>query len=1189
MALKFWLGGAADDKSRRMIQYILDEAGKNPGRQYLVVAPEQFGLATQKELVFNSPNKGILNIDVLSFSRLAHRISDEVGSYRPDITTLDDMGKSLLIGMLAAKHRQELKAFGNDLDKLGIMDKIKSVISEFMQYGISPDKAFELAGAAEKAGRGILAAKLGDIALLYKEFKDHIKDRYTTVEETLDTVSSLVPHSETIRNSVIVFDGFTGFTPVQNKLIGVLMEYALDLHVALLLEDCIQENGAEDEIKEHELFYLSKKTIRQLERMADERRVIIADPYRSGKYAINNIRNQNTDIVYNNTEPTFGLNNATVHIFAGKDPEEEIHMVFTRIADLIREEGYRYRDIAILAGDIESYRHLIAGEFDKHGIPFFIDRTEPVLLNPFIEYIRSFIDIISDNYSQSAVFRFLKSGLADISDDDINTLENYCIAAGVKGYGRWHKDFAMTTKTFRADVLPAVNEIRARFVKKCDLFTETLKLTRYDAAETGDHTVNAGSVYTIRQFSTALYRLIESEGIEDKLRTVSGELAAEGKADLSGQYGNIYVRIMDILDELCELIPDEKTDIRGFKNLLDTGLDNIRIGIIPPGLDHVQVGDLRRSRFDDIRALFIVGANDGIIPAVSSGGGLLNEDEREFLTGCDEKLILAPSAREDIYTQQLYIYMALNKPEDHLFVSYAGVSLSGGSLLPSYIVKKLMNEHPGTIVERVPELVQYYSDEAEAFDELAGFIYPAVSGTLPPEKRERTRELMRYFLDRSGYRERLMKMLEYGILHAGADAKDSIGAALAKAIYGKRISTSITRLEYYANCAYQHFLKFGLSLREREVFALDTRDTGNMFHDSMQEYSQLMTEGGHNWATITDSERDKLMDMAVDRVMERYRPNKLSSSARNAYVEQRVRRIMRRSADIVCSQIKKGRFVPRYFEIAFERMEEGGTIPARLSEDEMIRLRGRIDRIDTCETDDGIYIRVIDYKSSAKQVDLAAVYEGRQLQLLVYMNAAMEMERDRLKKDGKETKVIPAGVLYYAISDPILKADAEADDGEIHRMIMKNHRMKGLVNIDTDVLRLMDENIAADPTVIPVSFKEGMAKKSDQVVSEDDLAVLSEYVTDCICRMGSEILSGNIAVPAVDGKTRFSGPKCKYCSYVSICRNGNSDISDEEGETEDGDTGTADDTVGTEAPKGADAWIGLMKKRMVSENKRSGT
>ncbi len=297
MALKFWLGGAKSDRSRRLIEYILHEAKEHPDRQFLFIVPEQFGLKMQQDLVAASENHGILNIDVLSFTRLAHRISDEVGSYEADVTMLSEMGKSLLIGMLAQKSRADLKVFGDDLDKLGYINKIKSIISEFMQYGITPEKALSMADAAKDGGRGLLADKLYDIALIYRLFKEHISNRYTTVEETLSHLESLIPKSDTVKNGVLIFDGFTGFTPLQNKLIGTLMEYAISVHVSLLLEDCIQENPSNVTIREHELFYLSKETMNRLGRMADERQIIIEDPYKANKYELSNACNSKDEIV----------------------------------------------------------------------------------------------------------------------------------------------------------------------------------------------------------------------------------------------------------------------------------------------------------------------------------------------------------------------------------------------------------------------------------------------------------------------------------------------------------------------------------------------------------------------------------------------------------------------------------------------------------------------------------------------------------------------------------------------------------------------------------------------------------------------------------------------------------------------------------------------------------------------------
>lgn len=1119
MALKFWLGGVASDKSRRLTEYILEEADKHPQRQYLVIVPEQFGLATQRELVLRSKNHGILNIDVLSFTRFAHRISDEVGSYGADITMLDEMGKSLIIGMLAERMRSELIVFGDQLDKPGYVDKIKSLICEFMQYGISTDKAFSLAESADEAGRGLLAGKLRDVAILYRAFKEYIKDRYTTVEEMLDMVSALVPASQTVANSEIILDGFTGFTPVQNKLIGVLLENALSVHVALLMEDCIQENGGYGTIREHELFYLSKKTMSQLGRMADERHIIIEDPYDADKINKSNTRNPKGDIVYTTENNILKLNNTSVQIACSKNPDEEIGMVFSKIKTLIREKGYHYRDIAILTGDMSTYRHTIEREFIKHDIPFFIDCSEPILLNPFIEYIRSFIEIISDNYSISSVFRFLKSHLTGFDDEDIYALENYCLAAGIKGSKKWHERFDTHTQTVGADELESLNALRTAFVAKLDLFSGCLN-------EKG--VINAGSRFSIRQFCMALYRIIEADGIEEKLKSAAKDFEETGNRDLANRYGRIYVKIMNILDELCDLIPDEITDIRGFGSLLDAGFDNIMIGMIPMGIDYIQVGDLTRSRVGDIKALFIVGANDGIIPKAPSAGGVINENDREFLLTHNDDLCLAPSSKEDIFTQQLYIYMAVNKPTDSLFVSYSLVSGSGKSLMPSYLIGKIKEQYPDAEAKTGSSETKLYADEEEAFEDLTAMIGPATSGTVPAGDADKVEELLKYFSGREDYKKRLDCICEKDLLRTD-HKEDSIGSALAHAIYGDRILAGITRLENYAKCAYRYFLEYGLGLREREIFSFEARDIGNIFHESMRIFSQLMEEAGNDWAHTDSQTQQELMDTAVDRAIAGCGHNKLSSGARYAYMKERIRRTMHRSADVICNQIKKGKFTPRYFEAEFSK-----------SESEDISLYGRIDRVDTYDAGDGVYIRVVDYKSSRYEMDPAAVYEGRQLQLLIYLDAAMGMVRTDVEKakGDNDPVIIPAGVLYYHIDDPVIEEKGALSADQIHSELMKKLSFSGFVNTDGDIPTYMDEDIATAPTVTGLSYtSKGEVKQTKQAVTGEDIRVMAEYAGKCVKNAGSKMLGGDISIPEADGKNRFTGPDCRFCPYTSVCAN----------------------------------------------------
>ena len=1129
MSLKFWLGGVRSDKSRRLYKYILDDAEKNPKRQYLVVVPEQYSLATQQELVRLSKVHGILNIDVLSFTRLAHRINDEVGSFDSGITMLDEMGKDLIIGMLATKARDELTIIGDDLDKPGYTSSVKSAISEFMQYGISVDKVFEMAESAKREGHVRLSGKLYDIAILYRAFKEYISDRYTTVEETLERVSRLIPVSGTVKNSVIAFDNFTGFTPVQNKLIGVLMEYAHSVHVALLFEDCIQEKSQTDQIQEHELFYLSKHTMDQLGRMADERHVIIEDPYKADKNELSNTCNIKEPIAYKENESSAELNNTSVHLMCGRTVRDEIGMVRKKIDDLVRKGGYRYRDIAVLAGDIESYRHPVERQFSSAAIPFFIDRSEPVLLNPFIEYIRAFISVFSENYSQQAVFSFLKSRLAGFDDGEVFLLENYCLAANIKGYGKWHERFYMHTGAAGDEQLLALNDTRERFIAKCEAFTGALS---------SQTKITAGSRFSISTFCNALYTVIVSDDIEGRLKEAAERFEEAGDRKNAAIYSAIYVRIMNVLDMLCDLIPNEVTDIRGFGRLLDAGLDSIDIGLLPTGTDYVQVGDLTRSRLGDIKALFIVGANEGSIPKLAAKNTLINDNERDFLTGANEDLTLAPTTREDIYTQQLYVHMAINRPSEHLFVSYASVSPSGTSLQPSYIIQKLPGYGKSLYVEKVQKETVNYTTGSDAFADLCDLVWPALSGDISETDACKLVELIRYFAADEHFGPRLRRVLENAAACSYAHGNDSIGAALARALYGKRIISSITRLENWAKCAYKYFLQYGLKLTEREIFSFEAKDMGNIFHESMKEYSYLMTERDLGWADTGDKERDSLMDEAVSRVIEKYRQEKLSSSARYAYMEERIRRIMKKSAEVVSAQVGKGKFRPEYFEVDFDTLSDKDAITVKLPDNEIMRLRGRIDRIDTCRTGEGIYIRVIDYKSSQHSMDLAAVYEGRQLQLLVYLNAASLLVGSDAGKSGSSQTVIPAGVFYYHIDDPVIAMKSELSEEDIRTLIQKELSLKGLVNSDMDVLRLMDEDIETSPTVLPVTItSKKVPRSSNMTITGDDFNVLSDYVNRVICRIGDNITKGDISIPVPDGKTRFTGPDCDFCPYTSICAN----------------------------------------------------
>lgn len=1138
MSLKFWLGGARSDKSNKLYEYVLEEAQKNPDREYLVVVPEQFTLATQRELVLRSVNHGILNVDVLSFMRLAHRISDEVGGYDNTVITLDEMGKNLILQLIASDNKENLKVLGKNVDKLGMIGEIKSVISEFMQYGISPEQVLDMAKVAKDKQKGMLEAKLLDINYLYNSFVDYINKKYTTTEETLERIAAIIPSSETIKKSVIVFDGFTGFTPVQRRLIGTLLENSLEIHVGLLLEgeECTGEN--DKAIKDHELFYLSKTTVSQLEKLAKDREIVIQPPYVA-----------NSQI----TKPQ-------IHIFQGQNPEEELRLVTVNIRRLIDECGYRYKDIAIVAGDLEGYRHIAERVMQKAKLPIFIDRTEPLLLNPFVEFIRSLINIFVEDYSYESMFRFLKSGLIDIDNKDVCLLDNYCTALGVKGYKKWHTRFVHTTSQISSEDVLEVEELRAKYITYVDMFIDNL-------CDSGLEDINWNAIkkdnaIPVIKLNMALYKTIVAHGIEQKLSSMSNHFEETGDTSHAEEYKQIYARIMDILDEVATLIPQEKVSIKEYGQLIDAALESIRIGVAPKSQDYIQIGDLTRSRINNVKALFIVGANEGIIPKQASGGGLINDAEKEFLLDSGDGISLSPTVREEAFEQRLYLYMAMNKPESNLYISFAKVSNDGKSQMPSYIVRQILKENHDIKVETFSEnLFERLGCIEDAFKEFALLINKASTSGVSTEENENIKKLLKYFVKDAKYSDRARRIVRNALIKSDFMEEDSIGKALAHAIYGKQIVGSVTRLEVYANCAYQYFLKYGLKLRQKEIFSFEAKDMGTIFHDSLSEYSELMNKKGMSWFDIGDDEVEDLMNQAVDTTIAKNQMAALYSTARTTYMVNRIKRIMLRTAGVITSQIQRGDFVPKYFEIDFKSMYSIESLNIKLSPEEEMKLLGRIDRIDTCEKENGVYIKIIDYKSSNKKMDLAAVYEGRQLQLLVYLNAAMESEG---RKHNKE--IIPAGILYYHIDDPIVGEDDAMSDDEIKLEIMKNLKLSGLLNGDDNgsVIEMIDKHIGEGSTVVSARKLKSGEVKSQEIVSGDDFKVMTQYVNKKIADIGRQILDGNIEIPSPDGKDRYTQPDCTYCEYSSMCVR--KDLMSDKSET-----GGADNS---------DEWIRLMNEKI---------
>lgn len=1119
MSLQFYFGPSGSGKSRKLHMDMLALAEREPEKTILFLVPDQFTLQTQADLVNASERKGIMNIDVLSFGRLAHRIFEETGFGGG--TVLDDTGKSLVLRKVAASLEKDLPVLGPNLHKIGYIHEVKSAISEFMQYGITPAQVDELSAYARE--RGVLSSKLKDLQKLYEGFRSYIARKFITTEETLELLTRAVGQSEIIRDSVMVFDGFTGFTPIQNRLIQRLMELTDRVIISITIDTNSSPFHREGE---QELFYLSRKTVADLCGLAKESAVERAE-----------------DVYLNGDRlPRFGNNPMLAHLerhlfrypvtpYEGdKDgwkapealelmelptPAAEARQICIRIKELVLSGRYSYRDIAVVAGDLETCADYLEREGKKYDIPMFLDRTRGLLLNPFIEFIRSSLRICLRNFSYDAVFHYLRSGLTDFTTDEIDRLENYVLALGIKGKRKWSEAFTrrppFAKEGEQAEVLAGLNRTRERMMEQL--------------APLMQKQITAG------EYIRTLYEFIVSARVQEKLAGFEAAFRSRGNLEKAREYAQIYRLVMELLEQMEALLSGEQMSLQEFADILDAGFGEIEIGIIPGGVDRVVVGDVERTRLKQVKVLFFLGVNDGNIPKGSTQGGILSDIDREFLK--DSGYELAPTPRQQMYIQRLYLYMNLTKPSERLYLSYTRVNSEGKALRPSYLMDLIRRLFPGLTVERPDSEENIFSQitgPKDGISVLAKELLALAEGRGGEEREGQTAALLKLYREQEGYGEILDRLLEAAFTHY---QHRPLSREVARAVYGAVMENSVSRLEQYAACAYAHFLRYGMMLSEREEYGFEQVDLGNIYHTVLERFSALLSQNQYTWFDFPDEEGERLLEEALRSCTVEYRETVLYSSARYEYMIQRMYRILKRTVLTLKEQLKKGSFVPSHFEMSFSRVEELASLDLTLTGEEKMKLKGRIDRIDTLEDEGHVYVKVVDYKSGNQKFDLAAVYYGLQLQLVIYMDAASEMEKRR--HPGKE--VIPAALLYYHVSDPMIREEKELSSQELNQRLLRELRMSGLVSDRQEVLAGLDGSLGASRAdkslVIPVERKkDGGFTASSGVVSGEDYQVLSRYVGQKIKDFGREILRGDIALNPCEQGTENA---CTYCQYQGVC------------------------------------------------------
>ena len=1058
MSLKFVFGPSGSGKSYQLYDYVIRESVKFPDRQYIVLVPEQFTMQTQKDLVMQHPNHGIMNIDVLSFVRLAYRVFEETGGQA--LPVLDDEGKNLILRKIAGDYEKDLKVLKGNMKKLGYISEVKSVLSEFDQYDIGEEELRQMKAAAGENSR--LYYKLQDLEVLYIGFKKYLEDRFITKEELLDALCRVVKGSDILKESTIVLDGFTGFTPVQNRLLGELLEVCREVIVTVTMDD--RENPY---VYKHpyQLFALGKHTVTSLIQIAAERKVSVEDPlclyerplYRFCDNSAMEFLERN---IFRYSKECYKEKQGAVRIHVARNPREEAMKAAGRVRNLVRTKGYRYRDIGVIVSNMEVYGDDLGQAFDLYEIPVFMDYKRSILLNSFVEYIRSLLNMVKDNFSYESVFRFLRTNLSGFTYGEVDELENYVIALGIRGYKKWQESWIRRPKYLEEENLEILNHNRVRLVEKVDTLVYVLRQRSK----------------TVKDVTMALYEFMVREELQLKLQRQSEAFQEAGELALAKEYSQVYRILIELFDKFVELLGDENVTMDEYLKLLDAGLEEARVGVIPPGIDQVVVGDMQRTRLKDIKALIFVGANDTFLPGALIRSGLLTERDRDkFATG---KIHLSPGGKEKAYEQKFYLYMNLTKPSETLDIYYSKVSADGKSIRPSYLIQEMQRLFSGLEIE--DEEKQAFS--AQEWTPKLG-MQKVIRGFQDGNAMDQEwQELYSWYKRQPQWQYRVEELMKSGFYTRPADG---LTKEVAKQLYGEHFQDSITRIERFSACAFAHFLTYGLRLRERQTYEFQPLDLGNVCHSALEYYSRKLKEEHLSWTEIEEEKRQEYIDDSVEHAISDYGNSVLYSSARNEYMIERMKRLLTRTIWALTKQLEAGDFVPVAYEMRFEN--------------------GKIDRVDLCKDKDKVYVKVLDYKTGSKAFDVVALYHGLQLQLMVYMDAAVKMTQ----KHYPDSEVIPAGVFYYRLNDPLVEKKVVGEEEEIWQKVLKELKVDGVMNLKDETLEHLDHCQEVEFDVRHIIFnKNGSLSKNSKVASEQEFEVMLRHALGKVFKVHRNILSG---------------------------------------------------------------------------------
>ncbi|SFF00148.1 DNA helicase/exodeoxyribonuclease V, subunit B [Paenibacillus catalpae] len=1139
MGLRFVLGRSGTGKTA----YCLDDIraklqGEPDGAPLIMLVPEQATFQTEYALLKGSELSGTIRAQALSFRRLAFRVMQETGGTA--LIPISDNGKHMMLFKIIHRLGKQLELFQNGAEQPGFIERLGELLTEWKRYGIDANLLKENTASIEDTS--LLNRKLHDLRLVYDKLEQELSGLYIDSEDYLTQLIAGYASAPAMHGAHLWIDGFHGFTPKEYEALGTLIASSAEVTVALTLDRPYDNDELPHEL---ELFHPTAETYGKLSALAAQAGVPVYETIVLGEQGFSRFKGSpmlaHLEKHYSGRTPMLLPDkkmlavqspSCGVSLHSSANRRAEVEAAARDMVRRAREDGLRWRDMAVMVRNAADYNDYIQTIFDDYEIPYFLDQKNNTVHHPLVEFIRSALETVLHGWHYEAVFRCIKTELlfpidGSMSREMFDRLENYVLAAGVDGWkwldrSRWQPLMPQSLE----DEPEVVSEPSAKAKRE---FQAVMAAREAIVPPLRKFEQSLKKASTVKAMCEALYKLLDHSDAADRLERWSREDSAAGRTQRARSHRQLWDGVMQLLDQLVEMVGDEDMPPELFAGMVETGLESLKLAAVPPALDQALIGSMDRTRSGDVKICYVLGANDGVMPMRIQEDGVLTEQERERLA--EEGIVMAPGVRRRLLDERFLIYNALTTASHHLWISWAQADEEGKSLLPSEVIRQVKQLFPGipvyqasgeptpgmetneqrSYIEHPQRTLAYLITELRAWrqgEDIASFWW----------------DIYNWYAIRPEWQDKLQLLIASLNFY---NQEQVLTTITAEQLYGTQLRASVSRMERFVSCPFQHFAIHGLRLRERQMYRLEAPDVGQLFHAAL---SRLAGGIGQRWGSMPEGQIREAAAKAVDELAPRLQSQILLSSGRFQYIARKLKEIVAQAAVILSEHSRRAQFQPVGLEVDFG---PDGTLPALvipLDNGGSMEIIGRIDRVDAADTEDGLLLRVLDYKSSATQLRLEEVAFGLSLQMLTYLDVLVTHASEWLGKPAS-----PAGVLYFHVHNPMLAVSNGISVAEVNARLLKKFKTRGLVTAEAETAKLMDGELESGYSeILPVALKrDGSFYSSSSVVTDEQWDVLRSSVRRTIGKIGSEIGCGKVSIEPYRLGTKSP---CQYCDYKPVCQ-----------------------------------------------------